>query len=170
MRSAMWVCTLLALSGIGVCAEQSALAAQTDLSVTKTAPITPYKPAQPSGTDQIKTCPAKFEFHPEMDGVYTVGGSVMPPQPTHEVEATFSNEARQMAKKAGLTHFEAVSLVCLVVDTKGKPQEICVMKSAGFGLDGQTVKAVRKYRFKPATKNGVPAAVRISVEMNFKLY
>jgi len=36
-----------------------------------------------------------------------------------------------------------------------------------MGLDEEALKAVRKYRFKPATLEGVPVPVPIVVEINF---
>jgi protein TonB len=32
------------------------------------------------------------------------------------------------------------------------------------------VEAVKTWRFKPATKDGVPVAVQVNVEVNFRLY
>jgi TonB family protein len=37
-------------------------------------------------------------------------------------------------------------------------------------LDQKALEAVRKYRFKPAMKAGVPVPVMITVEVNFRLY
>jgi len=37
-------------------------------------------------------------------------------------------------------------------------------------LDEKALDAVRTWRFEPARKDGVPVAVRISVEVNFRLY
>ena len=41
------------------------------------------------------------------------------------------------------------------------------MKGAPYGLDKQAMKAARKYRFEPATKEGISVAVRLKVEVNF---
>jgi periplasmic protein TonB len=57
----------------------------------------------------------------------------------------------------------------LVVDEHGVPRDIKVRRSAGYGLDEEVVKAVRKWRFEPATKDGQPVAVRINVEVNMKI-
>jgi protein TonB len=86
------------------------------------------------------------------------------------MEAEFSDEARKMFKKNHLKSFQASSLVRLIVDKDGNPQDICVQRAAGYSLDGQAVKAVRQYRFRPATKpDGAPVPVVIAVEMNFRL-
>jgi TonB family protein len=125
---------------------------------------------QLSEKDRSLACPIALEMHLGGDQVFKVGGSVKPPKPTHEIEATFSDEARKMARKKHLKSFQASSLVSLVVDLQGNPQNVCVQKPAGWGLDGQAVKAVKLYRFEPAQKDGSPVPVRISVEMSFRLY
>jgi len=38
-----------------------------------------------------------------------------------------------------------------------------------YGLDDQAVTAMKKWQFKPGTKDGKPVAVRVTVEMTFKL-
>jgi TonB family protein len=39
-----------------------------------------------------------------------------------------------------------------------------------MGLDQKAIEAVQQWRFQPATKDGRPVAVQISVEVSFKLY
>jgi len=39
-----------------------------------------------------------------------------------------------------------------------------------MGLDEKAIAAVNKWRFQPATLDGRPVAVRISVEMSFRLF
>ena len=39
-----------------------------------------------------------------------------------------------------------------------------------MGLDEKAVEAIRRWRFEPARKDGVPVAVQINVEINFRLY
>ena len=168
MRKAQWAFVLLTFVCASIWAQQAEPVPQP--AQTETIPITPYKPVQLSETDQMQACPAKFESHPELDGIYKVGGDVKWPKPIHEVNASFSDEARQMIKKLHLKYFEAVSLVSVVVDPQGNPQVTCVMKPAGYGLDQKAIVAAKQYRFQPATKNGVPVAVRISIEMNFRTY
>jgi protein TonB len=44
-----------------------------------------------------------------------------------------------------------------------------LVKSVGYGLDESALEAVGEYRFEPATLNGKPIAVRVTVEVNFQL-
>lgn len=115
--------------------------------------------------DSGLACPATVEHQPDTDGIYEVGHGVTVPQITKSVQATFTEEARQQVR--AVPNFHAVTLLMLVVDTKGKPKDICVRRTAGFGLDRQAVQAASKYRFRPAMKDGVPVAVRMAVEVNF---
>jgi TonB family protein len=43
-----------------------------------------------------------------------------------------------------------------------------VARSLGFGLDEKAIEAVRQWRFKPATKNGVPVAAPATIEVRFR--
>jgi len=58
----------------------------------------------------------------------------------------------------------------MIVGADGKPRNLKVQRSAGMGLDEKAIAAVNKWRFQPATLDGRPVAVRISVEMSFRLF
>jgi TonB family protein len=117
----------------------------------------------------VPLCPVKFEDVPD---VYRVGPSgdksVTPPKVVYSVQAPFSDEARFQKGKDRIRYFE--NEISLIVDAKGRPQDLCVAKSAGYGLDAKAAEAIRKYEFDPAKKDGKPVAVRITVEVQFKLY
>jgi TonB family protein len=57
----------------------------------------------------------------------------------------------------------------LIVGTDGVPQDVKVVRGLGFGLDEKAIEAVEGWRFKPATRDGVPLAVPAQVEVNFQL-
>jgi periplasmic protein TonB len=97
-------------------------------------------------------------------GVYHVGGGVSAPVPLNSVEAEFSDEARR-------AKYQGVCLIQMIVDAHGMPQDPHVIRALGMGLDQKALEAVRKYRFKPALKDGkIPVPVMITVEVNFRLY
>jgi periplasmic protein TonB len=58
----------------------------------------------------------------------------------------------------------------LVVNRDGVPEEVHIVNPLGAGLDVNAVRAVEKWRFQPAEKEGQPVAVRIAVEVDFRRY
>jgi TonB family protein len=95
-------------------------------------------------------------------GVYRIGGGVSAPSILTKVEPEYSDEARK-AKHQGTV------VLSLVVDDKGHPQSLKVVRSLGLGLDQKAIEAVSKWIFKPGMKDGKPVAVMATVEVNFRL-
>jgi protein TonB len=81
----------------------------------------------------------------------------------NSVTAEYSKEARK-------AHYQGVCLLRLVVDAQGNPQNPRVIRALGMGLDEKAIEAVRRYKFKPAMKDGTtPVPVMIMMEINFRL-
>jgi TonB family protein len=57
----------------------------------------------------------------------------------------------------------------VIVDADGQPKDIRVLMSLGMGLDEEAIKAVGKWKFKPAMMDGKPVKVAIQVEVAFHL-
>ena len=85
------------------------------------------------------------------------------PVPVLTPEAEFSDEARR-------AKYQGAVMVTIIVDMKGVPQNPRIVRALGMGLDEKALEAVRRYRFKPAMKDGKPVPVMITVEVNFRLY
>jgi periplasmic protein TonB len=85
-----------------------------------------------------------------------------PPVLLLKVEPEYSEQARQ-------SKFQGTVLLRVVIDEKGLPREIGVTRPLGLGLDEKAMEAVRRWRFKPATKDGKPVAMEAVVEVNFRL-
>lgn len=97
-------------------------------------------------------------------GVYIPGvGGVSNPIPLVTPEAEFSDEARRQK-------YQGVCLVAVIVDAQGNPRNERVTRSLGMGLDEKALEAVRRYKFKPAKKDGKTVPVWITVEVDFRLY
>lgn len=96
--------------------------------------------------------------------VPTPGGGVTTPVVITEVKPDYTPEA----KKAGIQGLVEMSVV---VKDDGTVGEVKVTKSLDqkYGLDDQAVIAMKKWRFRPGTKDGQPVPVRVSVEMTFTL-
>jgi TonB family protein len=97
-------------------------------------------------------------------GLYRIGGGVSAPVPLNTVEAEFSDEARR-------AKYQGVVLVGLIVDAQGNPQNVHIVRALGMGLDEKAIEAVKKYKFRPAMKDGKAVPVGgVTVEVNFRLY
>lgn len=97
-------------------------------------------------------------------GLAQVGGRVSAPVPLFQPEAEFSDEARR-------AKYQGVCLVGLIVDAQGNPQNVHIVRALGMGLDEKAMEAVRKYKFKPAMRDGkYPVPVYVNIEVNFRLY
>jgi len=96
-------------------------------------------------------------------GVYHVGGAVTPPRAIYAPNPEYTDKARK-AKINGNV------VVSLFVTPEGDARDVRVTKSLTPDLDAEAVEAVRKWKFKPATKDGQPVAVQIFAEANFRLY
>ena len=92
-----------------------------------------------------------------------IGGGVLPPVVIYMVKPEYIEEARA-------AKFSGNVLVSLIVDEKGMPTQVHVVRAAGMGLDEKAVEAVKQYKFKPATENGVPVSVDLNIEVNFQIF
>jgi len=57
----------------------------------------------------------------------------------------------------------------VVVTVEGKATNIRVAKSPGLGLDEKATEAVRKWKFKPAMKDGRPVDAQVPILITFRL-
>jgi protein TonB len=71
------------------------------------------------------------------------------------------------ARKAG---WEGTVLARVVIDARGKAAVVSVRQSSGYSLLDEAVrKAVKKWRFAPATQGGIPVASFHDVKVRFRL-
>ncbi len=97
----------------------------------------------------------------QITAAFKPGPGVTPPVVIHHVEAEFSDSARS-------NHVSGACLVSLTVDTHGMPRDLRIEKSVEPGLDQNALRAISQYRFKPAMKDGIPFAARITVEVDYR--
>jgi TonB family protein len=117
--------------------------------------------AAPAGDSAVPAPGAALQYNGVP--VRKIGGGVTQSEVIYKVDPEFSAEA----KKA---KFQGVVLVNLIVDAKGRPQNVHVLRGVGMGLDEKAVAAVKKYKFKPAMEGGKPVPVGLNVEINFKIF
>ena len=92
------------------------------------------------------------------------GGPVTHPRLVREVRPNYTQDA--MARKInGSVLLEAI------VREDGTIGDVCLVRSLDreFGLDQEAVKAARQWSFEPATKDGKPVPVVITLELTFLL-
>lgn len=88
--------------------------------------------------------------------------STRPPRIIARTEPQYSEEARRAGVSTTIT-------VSLVVNENGVPEDIRVVRGAGFGLDEMAVRAIETWRFEPAIREGKPFKTSSRVEMHFNL-
>lgn len=96
-------------------------------------------------------------------GVYRVGGGVSAPRILFQPDPEYTEEARK-------AKYQGVVVLWLIVGPDGRTKDIKISRSLGMGLDQKAVEAVKQWKFDPAKKDGVPVAVQLNVEVNFRLY
>jgi TonB family protein len=89
------------------------------------------------------------------------GGGVRNPILRYAPDPKFSSAAQAV----GLS---GVSVVGLIVDAKGTPQEVRIVRPLGMGLDEFAVANVLQYRFEPAMYRRRAVPVEINIEVNFR--
>jgi TonB family protein len=92
-----------------------------------------------------------------------VGRDVSPPVATFTPPPEFSDAARR-------AKFQGNCTITLIVDANGMPQNAHILKPLGKGLDEEALKAVMRYRFRPALRDGTPVPVYLTIAVNFRLY
>jgi TonB family protein len=95
--------------------------------------------------------------------LYRFGRDTRPPVVLENADAEYSDEARR-------TNYQGMCLVEMIVDKYGIPRQLRVVHPLGMGLDQNAIEAVRKFRFRPAMKNGEPVSVKLGIQVNFRLY
>lgn len=98
-------------------------------------------------------------------GVFRVGNGVTAPRLIYSRPPVYTNDAMR-ARISG-----TVLLEC-IVEPDGTVRQLKILRSLDpvYGLDEQAIKAVRAWRFAPATRHGEPVAVVVTVETAFTIH
>ncbi len=87
---------------------------------------------------------------------------VQVPKPVHTPDPEYTEIGRAAS-------FNGSGRLSAVINKAGEIDDVVVVKPIGLGLDDNAAAIVRIWRFKPATKNGDPVAVRVEVEVTFNI-
>jgi protein TonB len=94
--------------------------------------------------------------------VRKIGSGVSTPQVIHQVEPDFTTEARK-------AKFMGTVIVGCIVNERGVPEDVHVVRGVGLGLNDKAIQAVKQYKFKPAMEGGKPVPVQLNIEVNFQI-
>ena len=96
--------------------------------------------------------------------VYRIGPDVTEPLVLTQTTPKYTEEARRARR-------EGVVILKAVLEPDGHVGDIVLVKGLGFGLDERSAETLMKqWRFKPATRDGKPVAVQVTIEITFRLF
>jgi protein TonB len=99
---------------------------------------------------------------PEPTGPIRVGGDVKAPVKINAPDPQYSETARS-------ARVEGVVIVEAIIDKQGRVKSTKIVKDLPMGLGDSAQRAVKSWRFKPATLNGKPVEVYYNLTVNFQL-
>lgn len=96
--------------------------------------------------------------------------SAKPAATPHEQPATFiSGNDPDYSDSAREHHIEGTVVLSVNVNEKGKVTAVKVVNSLEKSLDRRSMKAVKRWKFAPATVDGKPVASQFNVSVDFRL-
>ena len=98
----------------------------------------------------------------EPEGPIHVGGDVQAPTKINAPQPQYT----EIARKARI---QGVVIVQAIVNKTGDVTNVKVLKGLPMGLEEEAVKAIKRWKFEPATLNGKPVDVYYNLTVNFRL-
>ncbi len=93
--------------------------------------------------------------------VKRVSTGVIAPKLVYKVDLT--TDANGISRL--LNNTDATVVVGMIVDKSGKPTNLKIVKSAGFGVDASVLAAVSQYRFTPGMVSNQPIDSPLNLEV-----
>lgn len=82
--------------------------------------------------------------------------------PVRTVAPDFPNDLRNKG-------ISGVVMVNVLIDAQGNPQDLKVTKSSNSAFEEPAVEALRKWKFKPAERDGANVALRVVIPIRFSV-
>jgi len=101
-------------------------------------------------------------YKAEKKEIFRLEKGITPPRVDSRVEPTYTEKAR-VAKLEGATQ-----LYCEIT-AEGRVENVQVLRGLGMGLDEAAASSLSQWRFHPATRDGQPVAVFLTVDVNFSV-
>jgi TonB family protein len=101
----------------------------------------------------------------ELEGnrrVYCGGPGFVPPKAIESPDPEYTPAARHQ-------RLEGTAVISVVVNEKGFPEMLEIVRGLGEGLDIEALVTVARWRFEPALKDGKAVAILVNVEVTFRL-
>ncbi|HUX10110.1 MAG TPA: TonB family protein [Terriglobia bacterium] len=119
--------------------------------------------ARQAESPQVSSAAAEAESGQKSAKALKGGSKVKAAEPIYKEQPKYPQQAK--AK-----HLSGKVILSCVIDAEGNVTEVTeVSKPLGGGLDESAMDAVRNWKYKPATLDGVPVKVKTDVTINFTL-
>lgn len=125
-------------------------------------PPRPEPPRELPTPDVAVTIPQGPPPEPEPTGPIRVGGDVKAPVKVNAPDPQYPDAARN-------ARVEGVVIVEAIIDKQGRVKSTKIVKDLPMGLGDSAQRAIKTWRFKPATLNGKPVEVYYNLTVNFRL-
>ena len=96
-----------------------------------------------------------------------VGLQAQTAKPQTTAPKVLRNVPPEYTEKARNARVKGTVVLQAQIETDGTVHDIRVLKHMDYGLDKKAVECLGKWLFQPGTRDGVPIAVRVTVEIAF---
>src|SRR5450631_260803 len=117
--------------------------------------------ARPESSSTLSTSPSDFSDDQTFAQFQRVTKGMKPPKATRAPDPKFPDLPPDAEQRG--------TVVMLIgIDAKGRVEAVRVLRSDEHAFEASAVNTVKKWKFRPAQKNGQPVPVQVTVEMRFE--
>jgi TonB family protein len=117
--------------------------------------------ARPESSSTLSTSPSDFSDDQTFSQFQRVAAGMKPPKATHAPDPKFPDlppDAEQ----------QGTVVMLIGINAKGRVEVVRVLRSDEHAFETSAVSTVKKWKFRPAEKNGQAVPVQVTVEMKFE--